>query len=156
MGKRTNARLDFPIIAPVRVGPHALPNAVLLAPMSGVTDVAFRHVALAWGAGLVITEMVASEHLVTEKHNGDVLKVGGWGNLSSFAPGCIIIGNNDWDTLAANQLPDGRLSPTAVWPRGRDGSVSARAGLAGEPAPVVVRRSSVNPTSLRTRRMRIP
>ncbi len=69
MGKRTNARLDFPIIAPVRVGPHALPNAVLLAPMSGVTDVAFRHVALAWGAGLVITEMVASEHLVTEKHN---------------------------------------------------------------------------------------
>ncbi|HET7156418.1 MAG TPA: tRNA dihydrouridine synthase DusB [Hyphomicrobiaceae bacterium] len=69
MGKRTNARLDVPTLAPVRVGPHALPNAVLLAPMSGVTDVAFRHVALAWGAGLVITEMVASEHLVTEKHN---------------------------------------------------------------------------------------
>jgi tRNA-dihydrouridine synthase len=37
--------------------------------MSGVTDVAFRQVALAWGAGLAVTEMVASEHLVTEKHN---------------------------------------------------------------------------------------
>ncbi len=69
MGNRTSARLDVSHLAPVRVGPHALPNAVLLAPMSGVTDVAFRHVALAWGAGLVITEMVASEHLVTEKHN---------------------------------------------------------------------------------------
>lgn len=79
----------------------------------------------------VVTSMAsvirpADTVLITEKHNMDVLKVGGWGNLSSFAPGCIIIGNNDWDTLAANQLPDGRLSATAAWPRGRDGSVSAR------------------------------
>jgi tRNA-dihydrouridine synthase B len=36
--------------------------------MSGITDLAFRRVAQAQGAGLVITEMVASEHLVTEKH----------------------------------------------------------------------------------------
>jgi len=64
--------------------------------------------------------------MLTEKHNGDVLRVGGWGNLSSFAPGCIIMGLDDWDTLAANQLPDGRRSATAAWPRGRDGSVSAR------------------------------
>ena len=69
MGNRTNARLDSCNVAPVRIGPHALPNAVLLAPMSGVTDLAFRRLAHAWGAGLVITEMVASEHLVTEKHN---------------------------------------------------------------------------------------
>jgi nifR3 family TIM-barrel protein len=57
------------MVAPVRIGPHALTNAVLLAPMSGVTDVAFRHLALAQGAGMVVTEMVASEHLVTERHN---------------------------------------------------------------------------------------
>ena len=69
MGKRTNTRLDSCNVAPVRIGPHALPNAVLLAPMSGVTDLAFRRLAHAFGAGLVITEMVASEHLVTEKHN---------------------------------------------------------------------------------------
>jgi len=57
------------MVAPVRIGPHALTNAVLLAPMSGVTDVAFRHLALAQGAGMVVTEMVASEHLVTERHS---------------------------------------------------------------------------------------
>src|SRR5262245_911261 len=55
--------------APVRIGPCALPNRVLLAPMSGVTDPAFRAIALGQGAGLVISEMVASEHLVTERHD---------------------------------------------------------------------------------------
>lgn len=78
MSNSPNARLAAPPVAPVQVGPHALPNAVLLAPMSGVTDVAFRHVALAWGAGLVITEMVASEHLVTEKHNARRKARGGY------------------------------------------------------------------------------
>jgi tRNA-dihydrouridine synthase B len=57
------------MVAPVRIGPHALANAVLLAPMSGVTDIAFRRLALARGAGMAVTEMVASEHLVTEKHD---------------------------------------------------------------------------------------
>lgn len=37
--------------------------------MSGVTDRAFRDLAHTLGAGLVISEMVASEHLVTEKHD---------------------------------------------------------------------------------------
>jgi prepilin-type N-terminal cleavage/methylation domain-containing protein/prepilin-type processing-associated H-X9-DG protein len=64
--------------------------------------------------------------LITEKHNGDVLKSGGWGNLSSFAPGCIVIGLAGWETLAANQSPDGRKSATAAFPFGRDGAVSAK------------------------------
>ena len=55
-------------VTPLRIGPHALPNRVLLAPMSGITDLAFRRLAHASGAGLVITEMVASEHLVAERH----------------------------------------------------------------------------------------
>jgi nifR3 family TIM-barrel protein len=37
--------------------------------MSGVTDVAFRDVAQMQGAELVVSEMVASEHLVTDRHN---------------------------------------------------------------------------------------
>jgi nifR3 family TIM-barrel protein len=57
-----------PRVPAVRIGPHTLANAVLLAPMSGVTDLAFRHLARRSGAGLVITEMVASRHLVTETH----------------------------------------------------------------------------------------
>src|SRR4029078_2345231 len=39
-----------------------------LAPMSGVTDLPFRQIAHDLGAGLVVSEMVASEHLVQERH----------------------------------------------------------------------------------------
>jgi tRNA-dihydrouridine synthase B len=56
-----------PSIAPLCIGPHALSNRVLLAPMSGVTDLPFRRAAYAHGAGLVISEMVASQHLVQER-----------------------------------------------------------------------------------------
>lgn len=38
--------------------------AVLLAPMSGVTDAAFRRIAHRFGAALVVTEMIASDALV--------------------------------------------------------------------------------------------
>ena len=36
----------------------------MLAPMSGVTDLPFRRSRMRSGAGLVVSEMVASEHLV--------------------------------------------------------------------------------------------
>ncbi len=39
-------------------------NRVVLAPMSGVTDLPFRQLAWRFGAGLVVTEMVASRELV--------------------------------------------------------------------------------------------
>jgi nifR3 family TIM-barrel protein len=44
-----------------------VPNGVLLAPMSGVTDLPFRQLAHRLGAGLVISEMVASEDLVRQR-----------------------------------------------------------------------------------------
>jgi tRNA-dihydrouridine synthase B len=50
----------------IRIGTHTLSSRVLLAPMSGVTDLPFRRQGHAAGAGLVISEMVASEHLVRE------------------------------------------------------------------------------------------
>ncbi|MEP3275401.1 MAG: tRNA dihydrouridine synthase DusB [Stappiaceae bacterium] len=45
------------------IGSVTLPNTVLLAPMSGVTDLPFRRIAHRFGAGLVISEMVASDAL---------------------------------------------------------------------------------------------
>lgn len=48
---------------PLRIGPVMARNAVLLAPMSGVTDVVFRRIAARLGAGLVVSEMVASREL---------------------------------------------------------------------------------------------
>ena len=44
---------------PLSIGPVALSNPVLLAPMSGVTDAPFRRLAASLGAGLVVSEMTA-------------------------------------------------------------------------------------------------
>jgi nifR3 family TIM-barrel protein len=52
---------------PLSIGPHALPNPVLLAPMSGVSDLPFRRLAAELGAGLVVSEMVASRELVSAR-----------------------------------------------------------------------------------------
>jgi nifR3 family TIM-barrel protein len=46
------------------MGNIVLPNRVFLAPMSGVTDAPFRRQAASLGAGLVISEMTASDALV--------------------------------------------------------------------------------------------
>jgi nifR3 family TIM-barrel protein len=54
----------------IRVGQLELPSDVLLAPMSGVTDAPFRRVAARYGAGLVITEMVASADLAQRRGDG--------------------------------------------------------------------------------------
>jgi tRNA-dihydrouridine synthase B len=51
----------------ITIGNLTLRNNVLLAPMSGITDAAFRKVAHAHGAGLVVSEMVASEELARER-----------------------------------------------------------------------------------------
>ena len=48
----------------VTVGDVRIGGRVFLAPMSGITDVAFRKVALRFGAPMVISEMVASDELV--------------------------------------------------------------------------------------------
>jgi nifR3 family TIM-barrel protein len=48
----------------LRVGPHVLASPVALAPMSGVTDAVMRRQASQMGAGLVVSEMVASDALV--------------------------------------------------------------------------------------------
>ena len=45
--------------ASVRVGPLELSNRVILAPMSGVTDLPFRRLVAELGAGLVVSEMTA-------------------------------------------------------------------------------------------------
>jgi tRNA-dihydrouridine synthase B len=49
---------------PLRIGDIYVGNRVLLAPMSGVTDAPFRRLAVELGAGLVVSEMTASDDLV--------------------------------------------------------------------------------------------
>ncbi len=47
----------------ISIGDQILANGVALAPMSGVSDLPFRRAAARLGAGLVVSEMVASEEL---------------------------------------------------------------------------------------------
>ena len=53
-------------LAPIRIGPLTLPSPVVLAPMTGVTDLPFRRIVKRFGAGLTVTEMIASQAMVRE------------------------------------------------------------------------------------------
>src|SRR5476649_427267 len=48
----------------LQIGPIKVPNCVILAPMSGITDAPFRRLAERHGAGLVVSEMTACAALV--------------------------------------------------------------------------------------------
>ena len=52
---------------PLKIGGIQITNRVFLAPMSGVTDAPFRRLAAMLGAGLVVSEMTASDDLVNGK-----------------------------------------------------------------------------------------
>jgi len=56
--------LDEPRPKVLKIGDISVANRVLLAPMSGITDAPFRRQAAALGAGLVVSEMTASDDLV--------------------------------------------------------------------------------------------
>jgi len=47
----------------VAIGPYRMASSAFLAPMAGITDLPFRRVAARFGAGLVVSEMIASEWL---------------------------------------------------------------------------------------------
>lgn len=51
---------------PITLGPVTLDNPVILAPMSGVTDLPFRRLVKAHGAGMVVSEMIASEAMIRQ------------------------------------------------------------------------------------------
>jgi tRNA-dihydrouridine synthase B len=67
----------------ISIGNITLKNNILLAPMSGITDAAFRKIAHAHGAGLVVSEMVASEELARERPDM-VRRTFGGNGLSPF------------------------------------------------------------------------
>ena len=51
----------------VRIGDITLTPPVLLAPLAGITDLPFRKLVSSFGAGLVVSEMVASQEVVQAK-----------------------------------------------------------------------------------------
>src|SRR4029453_14853886 len=82
MGNCATSAVPAQLTLPFRIGRHELRSKWLLAPMSGVTDLPFRQRAHFLGAALVTTEMVASEHLVRDRHGVRERAVGR--NLAPF------------------------------------------------------------------------
>jgi len=55
-----------PALEPIQVGPVRIACPVVLAPMTGVTDLPFRLAVRSYGSGLNVTEMIASEAAIRE------------------------------------------------------------------------------------------
>ena len=55
-----------PALAPIEIGPLRIDCPVMLAPMTGVTDMPFRTLVRRYGSGLNVTEMIASPAMIRE------------------------------------------------------------------------------------------
>ena len=56
----------MPRLKPIQVGPVRIDCPVILAPMTGVTDLPFRTLVRRYGSGLNVTEMIASQAAIRE------------------------------------------------------------------------------------------
>jgi len=57
---------------PLAIGDRILANRVFLAPLSGITDEPFRRRAIVHGAGMVVSEMIASAELARGRRNSQL------------------------------------------------------------------------------------
>ncbi len=53
-------------LKPIQIGPVRIDAPVILAPMTAVTDLPFRRIVKRYGAGLTVSEMIASQAMVRE------------------------------------------------------------------------------------------
>jgi tRNA-dihydrouridine synthase B len=56
----------MPRLSPISIGPVSIEAPAILAPMTGVTDRPFRKIVKRYGAGLTVTEMIASQAMIRE------------------------------------------------------------------------------------------
>ena len=81
----------------IRIGTIALDAPVLLAPMSGVTDQPFRALVREFGAGLVISEMIASDAMLRAVRD-EMQKLSS--NCAEEFPMAVQLAGWDPDTMA--------------------------------------------------------
>src|SRR5688572_10302211 len=62
------ARLPMSLVKPIHIGSVTIDAPVILAPMTGVTDLPFRKAVKRYGAGLTVSEMIASQAMIRETH----------------------------------------------------------------------------------------
>jgi len=89
----------------MQIGSHVLENNLILAPMAGITDRPFRELCRQFGAGLAVSEMVASKPTL-QKHKRTLQKTdySGESGLRSVQ----ILGTNPEEMADAARLNKGR------------------------------------------------
>ncbi|HFD86904.1 MAG TPA: tRNA dihydrouridine synthase DusB [Gammaproteobacteria bacterium] len=86
---------------PLSIGPCTLANNLLLAPMAGVTDLPFRNLCRRLGAGMAISEMVASNPRV----RGSTKSEQRLNHAEELSPVVVqILGNDPLEMAAAARL----------------------------------------------------
>ena len=79
----------------VRIGPIELTDPVILAPMSGVTDLPFRRLVKREGAGLVVSEMIASQAVIHNSRRSQQMAA----NCAEEFPMAVQLAGRDPETL---------------------------------------------------------
>lgn len=88
----------------LQIGSLELDNRVIMAPLAGITDLPFRKIAREYGAGLVVSEMIASRDIVgMHRDSGNKVAIG-----EGVAPASVQIAGNDayWMGEAAKVAQD--------------------------------------------------
>ena len=86
----TGATTPVHVLSPIVLGGVRIEEPVILAPLSGVTDLPFRRAVKRCGAGLVVSEMIASQAMVRENRKTLMMAARGEGEnpMSVQLAGC--------------------------------------------------------------------
>jgi len=77
--------------------------------------------------GLSAVGRPAETIMIAEKHQDDVVRGGGSGNVSSWGPGNTFTGHPWWDSEAGGDIPNGEsTTSTGIYPHGPNGAVSTK------------------------------
>ena len=105
MGNR-GSQITHPSLEPIDLGGGVrIETPVILAPMSGVTDLPFRQTAKQLGAGMVVSEMIASWAMIRENRKTiDMAEIDGFGGVSAVQlAGCDPVAMADAARIAVDK-----------------------------------------------------
>ena len=92
-------------LTPIQIGPIRIEQPVVLAPMTGVTDMPFRTLVRRYGSGLNVTEMIASQAAIRETRQS--LQKAAW-YLSEEPVSMQLVGCTPYEMGEAAKLAEDR------------------------------------------------
>ena len=90
---------------PIQIGPVRIDTPVVLAPMTGVTDMPFRTLVRRYGSGLNVTEMIASQAAIRETRQS--IQKAAW-HLSEEPVSMQLVGCTPYEMGEAARLAEDR------------------------------------------------